>query len=189
MNRPRTVPYLVGGAIIVVFCLLFRAAERGLHGFSINHAIDPVGLATLGVNIFIAFFLQYYFATRITDDRAEKDILIDTVRDAFSMLRTCRDEVSGCGTSKIAAEKQKKIISLYRALSNGLENVETAVEMSRCKELGKDFDSIRESFFKYKAAATGKFPYDASDISYQAQTYRALNQQLHSLAFKLNQYR
>lgn len=42
MNRPRTVPYLVGGAIIVVFCLLFRAAERGLHGFSINHAIDPL---------------------------------------------------------------------------------------------------------------------------------------------------
>jgi hypothetical protein len=50
MNRPRTVPYLVGGAIIVVFCLLFRAAERGLHGFSINHAIDPVGLATLGLS-------------------------------------------------------------------------------------------------------------------------------------------
>ncbi len=149
-------------------------------------------LATLGVNIFIAFFLQYYFAARATDDRAEKDILIDNVRDVFNTLRSCRDEVAAShGIGKISKESQKKIIKLYRNLSNGLDNLQTAIEMSGCKQLGNECEGISEKFFKYKAAATGKFPhpYDPSDIGYQDQTYRALNKELHSLAFKVNQYR
>jgi len=192
MNRFRSAPYIVGAAIAVLCCLVFWSADTGLAGFSINHDIDPINLATLGVNIFIAFFLQYYFAARATDDRAEKDILIDNVRDVFNMLRSCRDEVNAChSVGKISRESQKKIIKLYRNLSNGLDNLQTAIEMSECKKLGRESEAIGERFYKYKAAATGKFPhpYDPSDIGYQDQTYRALNKELHSLAFRINQYR
>jgi hypothetical protein len=190
MKRFLGAPYIVGGAIAVLCVTVFVLAANGYKNLSINHELDPIGLLTLGVNIFIAFFLQYYFAARATDDRAEKDILIDNVRDVFSILRSCRDEVMSChGIAKISKDTQRKIIKLYRNLSNGLENLQTAIEMSGCRKLTKECEAVLEKFFKYKAAATNKFPYDSSDISYQEQTYRTLMRELHSLAFKVNQHR
>lgn len=190
MKRFLSAPYIVGGAIVVVCVIVFVLAEIGWANFSINHELDPVNILTLGVNIFIAFFLQYYFAAKATDDRAEKDILLDNVRDVFNILRTCRDEVMAChGLGKVGKDSQKKIIKLYRNLSNALENLQTAIEMSGCEKLTRECETVRDNFFKYKASGTGKFPYDASDISYQDQTYRALMGELHSLAFKVNKHR
>jgi hypothetical protein len=190
MKRFLGLPYLVGGAVALLCATVFLLADNGYANLSINHELDAINLLTLGVNIFIAFFLQYYFASRATDDRAEKNILRDNVRDVFNVLRSCRDEVMSChGISKISKENQKKIIKLFRNLSNGLENLQTAIEMSGCKKLKKECEVVLEKFFKYKAATTGKFPYDASDISYQDQTYRAIMRELHALAFKINKHR
>jgi hypothetical protein len=190
MKRFLSTPYLVGGAIAVLCVTVFVLAEGGYGNLSINHELDPINLLTLGVNIFIAFFLQYYLASRATDDRAEKDILIDNVRDVFNILRSCRDEVMSChGIRRVSADNQKKIVKLYRNLSNGLENLQTAIEMSGCKKLEKECEAVFEKFVKYKGAATNKFPYDSADISYQEQTYRALMRELHSLAFKVNKHR
>lgn len=192
MNSSRAAPFIVSAIISIVFILAFWIANVGWHGFSINHQVDAISLATLGVNIFIAFFLQYYFASRASDDRAEKDILLDNLRDAFNMLRSCRDEVFGCHSKeKISKESQRKIVALYHRLSNGLENLQTAIEMSACAELRKECDTIRDLFHKYKAAGTGKFPhgFEATDISYQDQAYRNLNQALHGMAFKINRHR
>ena len=192
MKRLFALPTLVGLAIVIAVGVALRAATIGWSRFSIKHEVDPITLTALGVNIFIAFFLQYYFAARARDDRAEKDILLDNVRDVFNLLRSCRDEVFALqGSGKISVENQKKINRLFRNLSNGLENLQTAIEMSLCKDVGKEWDALFDKYLKYKGSATGKFPhpYDPSDIGYQDQTYRALNKDLHSLAFKINQYR
>jgi hypothetical protein len=162
----------------------------GRWDYSINHELDAVNLVTLAVNVFIAFFLQYYFASRASDDRAEKDILLDNVRDVFGMLRSCRDEVMSCqGIAEVSKESQQKIIRLYRTLSNGLVNLQNAIKMSGCTELAVDCDTLLKNFVDYKVAATRKFPYDASDISEQEQTYLSLMRELHSLAFKVNKHR
>ena len=192
MKRLRITLYVFALAVAVLFMVILSAAENGWSNLSINHDIDPVNLAILCVNLFVAFSLQTYFVARTADDRAEKDILIDNARDVFNMLRTCRDEVHASrGTGKITIERQKQINKAYRNLANGLDNLETALEMSGCKELTKECDSVSDEYYKYKAAATGKFPhaYDPSDIGYQDQTYRALNRALHALAFKVNQHR
>lgn len=190
MKRFFSAPYIVGLSIAVLCVFAFAIANNGYWGYSINHDIDPVNVLTLGVNIFIAFFLQYYFASRASDDRAEKDILLDNVRDVFGMLRSCRDAVMSChGVDDVSKESQQEIIKLYRTMSNGLENLRNAIEMSGCKKLTSDCDAVVKRFFAYKAAATGKFPYDSSDISGQERTYRTLMRELHSLAFKVNKYR
>jgi hypothetical protein len=190
MKRFLTAPYIVGTGIAALCVAVFLLADNGYGNLSVNHELDPINLLTLGVNIFIAFFLQYYFAARATDDRAEKDILLDNMRDVFNMLRSCRDEVMAChGVAEISTQNQKKIIRLYRNLSNALENLQTAVEMSGCRKLVRECETARDKFHRYKRAATGKFPYDASDISDQGQAYRALMGELHSLAFKINKHR
>jgi hypothetical protein len=193
MKRFFTAPYAVGAVMTLACVVVFVLADRGWQNFSINHELDPVNILTLGVNVFIAFAIQYYFAARATEDRAEKDILLDNLRDVFEMLRSCRDEVMGAyGTSKkVAKETERRIIKLYRNLANALDNLQTAVDMSGCKALVKEFDQIRKRFYEYKRAGTGTLPraYDADGIGYHDRTYRALNKELHSLTFKINKHR
>lgn len=190
MRRFFSPPYIVG-YILAFFCVaIFVMANSGHWDYSINHELDPVNVVTLAVNIFIAFFLQYYFASRASDDRAEKDILLDNVRDVFGMLRSCRDEVMSChGIADVSKASQQKIIRLYRTLSNGLVNLQNAIEMSGCTQLTGDCDALLKKFVDYKVAATRKFPYDSSDISEQEQTYLNLMRELHSLGFKVNKHR
>lgn len=184
-------PFMVGSLIVVVFCLIFVGAWSGWLGFCLNREIDPVSLATLGVTIFIAFFLQYYFAAKASDDRAEKDILIDSLRDALTTLRLCRDAVIACHESgKITKINERSILSLFRRLANALDNVETALAMSQRSALGAGCSEVQDAFFGYKGAATGgKFPkpYDRHDYGYQEQAYRKLSEKLHSLVFQINQ--
>jgi hypothetical protein len=190
MKRFFRAPYIVGYCLAIFCIAVFVIADNGYWNYSLNHELDPVNVVTLAVNIFIAFFLQYYFASRASDDRAEKDILLDNMRDVFGMLRLCRDEVISChGIAKVSKASQQKIIRLYRTLSNGLVNLKIAIEMSGCTKLTGHCDTALKRFFDYKVAATGKFPYDSSDISYQEQTYLNLMKELHSLAFKLNKHR
>jgi hypothetical protein len=101
MKRIFSAPYIVGAVMTVACLVVFYLADKGWQNFSINHELDPVNILTLGVNVFIAFAIQYYFAARATEDRAEKDILLDNLRDVFEMLRSCRNEIMGAyGTGK-----------------------------------------------------------------------------------------
>lgn len=186
--------YLVAIVLAVFVIAALWAAESGIQGFSLDHSIRPLEIATLGVNIFIAFFLQYYFASRSRDLRAEKDMLIDTVRDILRILRSCRDALAAYqDDSRNRNEHKRSVLQLFRRLSNGLDGIDTAIGASQCKALQKSSPAIRESYLYYKRAATdGSFParrFTVEEFSIQEQNYRKLNRDLEELVFKINQYR
>lgn len=187
-------PLAVAGIILALLCAVVLMAHIGWHGFSVEHKLNPVDLATLAVNIFIAYFLQYYFVSRATDARSGKDILIDGLRDVLASARQCRDTLMSChDAGKISAAHAKLIKAHLRRIANGLDNVSTALAMSQCATLAEDCKSIQDALFKYKASATGgnfpSKPYDAQAFGYQEQTYRQLSQKMHELVFKINQHR
>lgn len=186
-------PLFVAMVIFMALCGMFWAAHIGWYGLSIEHKLDGVNVATLAVNVFIAYFLQYYFISRAADNRSEKDILIDGLRDVLASVRQCRDTVLACqDAGKITPTSAKSIKLLFRKIANGMENVETAIEMSRCSGLKDECKEIQHALFSYKSAATGgnfpSKPYDAQAFSYQERTYRALSEKLHDLVFKVNQH-
>jgi hypothetical protein len=187
-------PLAVAIIILAALAAVFLAAHCGLYDFKIDHNLNAVDLATLAVNIFIAYFLQYYFISRATDVRSEKDILIDGLRDVVSSLRQCRDTLFECyDAGNISGTHAKSIIMILRKISNGLESSKTAIEMSQCSTLKTDCVAVQDSLVDYKTAATGGSfpakPYDAQTFSYQEQKYRTLNEKLHTLLFKINQHR
>jgi hypothetical protein len=184
-------PLLAAVGILAALGLVYFAAHIGWHGFTIEHKLNPVELATLAVNIFIAYFLQYYFISRAADDRSEKDILIDSLRDVLSGVRQCRDTLWAChDAGRIGASQAKSIKLVLRKIANGLDNVETALGMSQFSNLADECKDIQAALFSYKAAATGgsfpSQPYDAVTFTHQEKTHRALNQKLHDLVFKIN---
>jgi hypothetical protein len=190
----RRQPLFVALIILAALCGVYRVAHVGWRGFSIDHNLNPVDLATLAVNIFIAYFLQYYFISRATDVRSEKDILIDGLRDVVASVRQCRDTLLACyDTGKISATHAKSIKLFLHKIANGLYDAETAIGMSQCSGLAKDCKAIQDALFSYKSAATGGSfptkPYDVHAFSYQEQTYRTLNEKLHELVFKVNKHR
>lgn len=190
----RKQPLAVAGVILLLFCAVFFAVHIGWHGFSVEHKLNPIDLATLGVNIFIAYFLQYYFISRATDDRSEKDILIDGLRDVLSSARQCRDTLMTChDAGRISVTHAKAVKAHFRKIANGLYDVTTALAMSRCAVLAEDCKAIQDALFNYKSASTGgnfpSKPYDSHAFSYQEQTYRRLSQKMHELVFKINQHR
>jgi hypothetical protein len=179
--------------LIVVFGLILWAAYQSFFGLFLNYEIRPVELAILAVNVFIAFFLQYYLATRITDQRTEKNILIDGLREVLVNLRQCRESVSNSYHSgRLAQPASKLILSLLRKVSNDLDTLETSLNASECSALGKECEAIRDMLFKYKGATTdGGFPakaYTNDGFLEQERAYKKLAQQLQTLMFKINQY-
>jgi hypothetical protein len=184
-------------AILLLSILGLIAAHKWL-GLAIKREIRPVEFVLLCVNLFIAFSLQYYLAKRAGDRRAEKNLLIDELRDAVSHLRLCRDIVAGCQVAKkISAQNMAEILAEFKRVANGLDNFESALEMSDCPK--KDCKHLREAceqamhaYFDYKSAATGGHfpsrPYNRSEIAEQEITYRALHRKLQTIVFDVNRY-
>jgi|HubBroStandDraft_1064217.scaffolds.fasta_scaffold52527_2 hypothetical protein len=185
---------LFGVFVLLLACLVIVAAHACWFGLTLDTQIKPVEVLTLAVSIIIAVSLQYYFAIKINDLRVEKDLLIQNVNDVLGVLRSCRDALNTCHEAqKISSKDKTVIISLFRRLSNGIDQVESALGMSKCHKLSKEMESIRGSYFNYKTAATGgsfpSKPYTQAFISEQEQTCRALTTKLQSLIFNINKHR
>lgn len=187
-------PIWVAAVLVGLSALVLWITHIGWRGFSLQHAIDPVLLATLAVSIYIAYFLQYYFVSRAAANDAEKRILLDSLRDLLSMVRELRDLLMACydAGGKISASKATSIKRLFRQIGNALLTVETAISMSHCSALTKDCKEIQQALFDYKAAATGASfpsrPYDAQSVIDQDRTYKALNHKLHDVMFKITRH-
>lgn len=76
-----------GGVFTAVFAVVAGLAKFHVAGLSLNGEIGVVELATLLVTIFIAVFVT----SQVSDRRAEKDLLMASVREALDALRRCRE--------------------------------------------------------------------------------------------------
>lgn len=184
-------PLWVAVFIIGAVGLIFLAADMGWNGLSLEHKIDPVLLLTLAATIYIAYFLQYYFVSKVAADGSEKQILLDSLRDVFSMLRDLRDILMLCHDAGggVSAAHAKKVKRLFRQIANALDTFECAIALSHCAELKKECKPIQDALFNYKSSATGgnfpTLPYDVNAIADQDRTSKALNEKLHDLVFKI----
>lgn len=186
--------FLLALGLAMGFAMLMWAASCQFGGLSLDLQIKPVDVATLAVSIFIAFFLQYYLASRATDSRAEKDLLIDYVSEVIRDLRSCRDAVSAFGEpEKITGVISRKILKKFRQLSNNLENLATVLKESDCRKLAGRCEDLKINYLSYKMAATGgNFPsqlYTRTQRSDQERSFRELNSTLQRLIFDVNRYR
>jgi hypothetical protein len=186
---------MIGFSIFLLFATagLLYAAHRCLWGLSLDLEIRPIEVVTLSVTVGIALLVGYYLTNQINDLRAEKDLLIDDVRNVLRVLKSCRDTLNSCyDEGKIGPKSKTIILSHFHRLINGIDEIEAALGMSQCSSLPRDVASIKGAYLRYKMAATGgsfpSKPYSHSSISDQEQACHALNAELQSLVFKINKY-
>jgi hypothetical protein len=182
---------------IVLFALLYLliiiVAGRGILGMSVKKEIDPISLGGLAVSAFIAFFLQYFFASRAGDLRVEKDFLIENQKDVMKLTKECRDEVyKAFDAAKVTKASGEKIKLLLRELANALSIFEESLKASQCKSTSSEFETTKSIYYALKAAATGRGfpskPYDSSAIIDFDRSYRLLRKNLQLWFFRINNF-
>jgi|SRR6267142_2524238 len=179
--------------LALVYSLAIIAAKEKFFGLTLKSELDPVALGALCVSIFIAFFLQYFFASRAGDLRAEKNLLIEDQKEVLAFAKQCRNILDDCFyAGKIDSQSKQKILSSLRNIANSLEHLDGALRKSQCQELGADFQNIKASYYLFKQTATGgnfpTTPYTATMFVQQDKAYRNLRDHLQSLLFKTNRF-
>lgn len=189
MIKPTVVAIVIAAACAgAVAC-----ASHGLWGLSLNLRVRPTEIATLGVSIYIAFFLQTYFERRSGDLRSEKDLLIEDSKEVISVLRTCRDELEACFYSgQMQSREVTRVLALLRQLANALDQMETALRQSHCACLISEFNATKDAYYRFKCAATGggfpSQPFTGALFALQSRVYRDMRTSLQSLLFRINRY-
>jgi hypothetical protein len=178
--------------LLMTVGLLF-AAHRCWWGLSLDLEIRPIEVVTLAVTIGVAILVGYYLTNQVNDLRAEKDLLIDDIRNVLRVLKACRETLNSCyDAGKIDPTSKTIILSHFHRLINGIDEIEAALRMSQCSNLHRDIASTKDAYLRYKMAATGgsfpSKPYSHSSISDQERACHALNAELQSLVFKINKY-
>ena len=179
---------------LVVVCVLFGiAVHYHLGGLSFNPEVKPIETATLVIAIYIVISLQELFATKASNTRIEKDIVIEEFRDSLVQLRMCRDALVSCQDSpKIGTKQKAALLSHLRRLANALDSAENTLKLSYCKRLATDQKPLTNAYLEFKKSATGySFPtqgYSKDQISDQTKAHRELHSQIQRLIFTINQF-
>lgn len=180
------------GAVILSAALTIIAAHEKWFGLSLAHEVNVVDLLTLAVTVLIGFVLQDYFAAKATDSRAEKNILIDDLSRVIATLHDCRDAVLACHDErKISPANKRMIVHLLRQLSNGIETLESTLELTQCSAMTNKCRTLRDDYFRYKVATSGGAfpePYSVADLNEQENAYRSFSKDLKSFVFQINAY-
>jgi hypothetical protein len=178
-------------AAVTFGSLIFIAAVHNWLGLSLKNEVRPVEAITLVVNLLIAFFLQRFFTTRINDLRAEKNVLIDAIKEIIRHLNEV-SERTDAQLNKASIDDADKFAILYgfRRIANAITDFEDSVRMSHLKSIIECLPVLWSHFYDLKIVATGDgFPsrgYSLQQQNSQQLHFRSLKTHFRRLIFKIN---
>jgi hypothetical protein len=169
---------------------LIYAAKAGWWGLKLNGEVKTIEVLTLAVNLMIAWALQNFLVSRISNQRAEKDFLIEIVKDAQYRVKDCNERFYQCvNKSKVLKADFDFLKAACRNLANVLEQIEISIGKSDSKHLSPKYDGLKKTFYEYKAVLTDVSPnraYRPEATGEHLRANRALFSELQDLVFEIN---
>lgn len=154
--------------------------------------LDLLPLIQIGATLIIALLLTHYARQRADEQRVEKEIIIEQLRDCQTKAREIISEFSSCcDEGKTETKQQRELLHLMRELSNLLSIVRKAIEYFGSQaQLVRQWRNIEQSYYSFKPRVTGLD--SAADLRNpifrnNAQiTWQELQDQLLKLIFEVN---
>ena len=135
--------------------VLLKAAAAGWLGLSVKMEIRPLEAITLAVNLLIALFLQRFFATRMTDMRAEKNVLIASAQEILRALSNLRDHTNAIQNKASLSEKDKfAVLQEARRLSNAITEMQDCIAISSFGSMMEHVPGLWNDYYTLKQRAT-----------------------------------
>ncbi|MEO8649176.1 MAG: hypothetical protein ABI539_08425 [Acidobacteriota bacterium] len=143
------------------------------------------------ITLVFAFVLQNYLQKRFGNERAEKEHLIDLIKDSITFLRDTRTAfMATYDSKKILPEDAKAIKALLRNLINSIELLKGLLNTCGYNSEGSECSNIETLYLEYKRILTGGSfptkPYDGGQFSDAEKAYGQLNSKLNHLRITLN---
>lgn len=141
--------------------------------------------------VFIAFLLQNIVQKKYSNERVEKDLLIENVKEAISIFKDARTLfISIYNIKKIPVDDSKAMMGLLRNFANSLKSIEICLKECNSKvELSK-LEELRRLYFEYKRTLTGgsfpSKPYSGETFNEEETVYSELHSKLQLLIFEIN---
>jgi len=180
-------------AMIVVLGLFF-AATHGFLGLTLRNEARPFEIITFAVSLLIAFFLQRFVATQISDLRAEKNVLIEASTAIIRLLCELRERTDAqVQKDSISEEDKNAIVAGFRRVGNAIFDLDVCIGMSKLRSMAESTSRIKKDFYTLKVTATGgDFPtkgYSIKSGGAQVRLYRSLIMKCRRTIFEINSAR
>lgn len=120
------------------------------------NVIDFIGLILTFV---ILFYLQNALSTRFSDDRVEKDLLIEAARKVVSRIEQISESCRASAASETLVAVPSMILSQFKELNKDLRSLQLLLDLTPIRLDMDMFRNIRKECLNLKRLATrGKFP-------------------------------
>jgi len=147
---------LLIGAIVGFLC------NRIINGAYFEQKINPVSAASFALTIILALYLEFSVRPSISNNRNEKDLLIDQLKEMKTSLSEIHSLYISSRDNNLTSDYKKDITVKLRTLSN---QINALIELSQYCVISKSFlkkEIFTKPYFSYKAALTGNgFDLDA----------------------------
>lgn len=161
-NRYSQILCLIIGALSGFFFYHIRAVQ-------FEDKISWISFATFLLTIVLALYLEFRVRPSISNDRVEKDLVIDqlkVVREAASAVHDYYTTLK----SQIPVDPASKteLVRKMRNISNEIDLLKQTVEHCQTTKKSTMPKSIFGAFIQYKRAVTG-FKFDEASFSYNSE--------------------
>lgn len=176
--------YFLLGFTICFFLLLFP-------NMTFKYEFDVADIFNLIITLLAALYIGAIVATKSTNVRVEKDIVISQAREIVSLIKQARQCFLKCYEEEAVSEEDRRsIISVMRNIANETRFLEEELEACKLK-IGKEkINKARNHYSTLRYVLTGgnfpSQPYSHRDRNLMEEVYKSMHTDLNQLIIEVN---
>ena len=180
------------GIVCVGAGLLVGYFGRSWFTVELKKEIGLGDVFNISITLIFAFLLQNYFQKRFGDKRAEKEHLIDLIRESIAYVHNVRSSfVDAYQNKKVTQNDKKLVLNSLRNLSNSVDMIKTCLGTCGYKsEEDTECIELSRQYFELKRTITGggfpTVPYSGETFSDAESIFGKILKSLHSLRITIN---
>lgn len=161
--------------------------------FKFEEKIDPIGLVTLVVTVFLAVYVPIFLERNLHNKRSEKDVIIRKIESLQKSIDNVNQIVSECIQKQtVSMPNSYLIINNFTTISNELDTVITLINYCSENKFTKEFEEMKNFRFQYRKIVTGGnfqkkgFKFTILDKTEEEKIYHKFDKLLSLLILKVN---
>lgn len=182
----------IARAVILLVGITFGFIGREFLSVTFKNEFDIAHVLTIILTIIVAALLQYHAIARRGDARAEKDLLIEQVKEIIETASEVRKRFLTCFHTRTTSEEDFRFIkTALKNWSSSMSMLEDALQDCNMSKEKAALGIVKYQFFEYKRVLTGGVylaPYSDYAFNSSELTFKRLRSQLQVLMRQINRH-
>jgi hypothetical protein len=181
--------FCVLGGLVAGF--LVGHFSRAFLSLDLKKEVSVADIFNFLTAVVIALLLQNIVQKRYSNERIEKDLLIENIKEVILVFKDTRTLfISVYNMKRIPLDDSKAIMGLLRNLANSLRSLEVCLKECSIEVETTRLEELKRLYFEYKRILTGgtfpSKPYSGEIFNEEETIYSELYSKLQLLIFNVN---